>query len=264
MDDAVICAIVLHEDKVLDEWIQYHKALGFRAIYLYDNSPDNTLKDWPNKYPKLIVVHLPGKVMQLTAYNHYLENFSMRHTWCAFIDADEFIVLKKHPNIVSLLQEHCKEGALTLNWYMFGSAGKLYYEPEPVTKRFQYRAEHIDKHIKTIARTACVLRMGIHECYMMAPYSGFPHDTNGKIVTGPYNPNGPTDVAVIHHYNAKSYEEYSWKVARGRADNGDTRTMDQFQDADRNANAVIDTSAWDYYQQNVLNAKASTNNTKID
>lgn len=253
-EDAVICAIVLHEEKVLHEWIIYHRSLGFKAIYLYDNSPNFDLRDWPDRYPGfLYVIHIPGRVMQLTAYNHFLQTFSIVYTWCAFIDADEFIVLKKHNNITELLQEHCRDGALTLNWYMFGSSGHQKYDPRPVTERFQLRAKNIDKHIKTIVRNSCVLQMGIHECYVMRQGCGFPHDTNGKIVNGPYNPDGPTDVAVIHHYNAKSFEEYSWKVARGRADNGDTRTMDQFYEADKDANEILDTSAWDHYIKHIVN-----------
>jgi len=245
-NDAVICIIVLNETGVLDEWIRYHRSLGFSKIYVYDNSPDFELKEWPSRYEGFLhVFHIPGKVMQLTAYNHFLSTFREHHTWCAFIDADEFIVLKKHPDVVAMLEEHCKEGALTLNWYMFGSSGKLNYEPEPVTKRFQLRAKNIDKHIKTIAHMKSVQTMGIHECYVMI--KGTAHDTNGNIVIGPYNPDGPVDVAVIHHYNAKSLEEYHWKIARGRADNGDTRTIEQFYEADRDANEVLDTSAWEHY-----------------
>jgi hypothetical protein len=90
--------------------------------------------------------------------------------------------------------------------------------------------------------------MGIHECYVMKENHGVPHDTRGSIVQGPYNPDGPIDIAVIHHYNAKSLEEYHWKIARGRADNGDTRTIEQFYEADRDTNEVLDSSAWDYYQ----------------
>lgn len=247
--EAVICAIVLHEDKVLNEWITYHRHIGFSKIYLYDNSPNFDLRDWPSRYPGFLhVLHIPGYVMQLTAYNHFLKTFAPAHTWCAFIDADEFIVLKKHPNVIAMLGDHCRDGALTLNWYMFGSSGKILYEPEPVTKRFQLRARDIDRHIKTIVHLGSVETMGIHECYEMKHGCGAPRDTNGKLVEGPYNPDGPIDVAVIHHYNAKSFEEYQWKISRGRADNGDVRTIEQFYEADRNTNEVLDTSAWDIYK----------------
>lgn len=251
--DAVVCAIVLNEDMNLDEWIRYHIALGFSAIYLYDNSPGFDLREWPLRYPShLHVLHIPGRVMQLTAYNHFLRTFGHLHRWCAFIDADEFIVLKKHASITEMLEEHCQDGALVLNWYMFGSSGKMFYEPEPVTKRFHLRAREVDRHVKTIVNLSSVITMGIHECYLMRDNCGVPHDTNGRHVAGPYNPGGPSDVAVIHHYNAKSFEEYGWKIARGRADNGDVRSISQFYEADRGANEVLDTSAWDFYRARCL------------
>ncbi|QIG60198.1 hypothetical protein [Dishui Lake large algae virus 1] len=252
--EAVICAIVLNEDMNLDEWIRYHIALGFSAIYIYDNSNEFDLCDLPSKYPDyyIHVLHIPGRVMQLTAYNHFIRTFGGLHKWCSFIDADEFIVLKKHSCITDMLREHCQDGALVLNWYMFGSSGKLFYEPEPVTKRFQLRARNIDKHVKTIVHLGSVVTMGIHECYVMRENCGVPHDTSGKPVIGAFNPDGQTDVAVIHHYNAKSFEEYGWKISRGRADNGDVRTINQFYEADKDANEVLDTSAWDFYREHCL------------
>jgi hypothetical protein len=44
-------------------------------------------------------------------------------------------------------------------------------------------------------------------------------DTNGRVIDGPFNPNGPTDVAVLYHYRYKSLEEWRYKgCVRGRAD----------------------------------------------
>ena len=43
MSDACICAIAKNEDLYLDEWIQYHLALGFKHIFLYDNHDEPTL-----------------------------------------------------------------------------------------------------------------------------------------------------------------------------------------------------------------------------
>ena len=47
--------------------------------------------------------------------------------------------------------------------------------------------------------------------------NGNQHDTNGKVFWGPFNKNGPLDVAAIHHYHKKSYGEYVKKRQRGRA-----------------------------------------------
>ena len=41
--------------------------------------------------------------------------------------------------------------------------------------------------------------------------NGNQHDTNGNIFRGAFNPDGPTNVAVLHHYMTKSFEEYKEK-----------------------------------------------------
>jgi hypothetical protein len=55
------------------------------------------------------------------------------------------------------------------------------------------------------------------------PHGHFPHlkdgnqhDTNGKVFWGPFNKNGPLDVAAFHHYSTKSYAEHVKKRQRGR------------------------------------------------
>ena len=73
--------------------------------------------------------------------------------------------------------------------------------------------------VKTIARLSDLdLSQGtlrIHYPYLQPGVSQ--HDTNGKNFSGPANLAAPTDVAVLHHYKYKSYQEYINKSIRGRA-----------------------------------------------
>lgn len=241
---AVVCAIVIYEDLYLDEWIRYNLFLGFDHIYLYDNSPQFSLKDWDAKYPgKLTVYHYPGSCLQIPAYNKFL-NEHKQHTWCAVLDADEFIVLKKHKTIKELLEEYCKSGALGLNWYLFGSSGHQHYIDEPVRKRFTHRAAHINQHVKTLGHIPSMSKMVIHHP-VLNPNMGTFHDTNGKTINGPYNPNGPSDVAVIHHYFTKSKDEFMKKIERGMADNDKKRKPLEFHLHD--SNVFEDVSAWECF-----------------
>lgn len=227
----------------MDEWIRYHLHIGFHHIYIYDNSPEHSLRGWQDRYPgRVTIQHFPGDTMQLSAYNTFLWKNKYRHTWCAFIDADEFIVLKKHNNVVEMLQEHCPCGALTLNWVIFGSSGHKAYTNSPVRKRFTWREKQLNEHVKTIAHLPSTDAMHIHHALVS---TGTLHDTKGNMVNGPFNMHKPDDVAVIHHYIVKSYEEYSWKARRGRADADIKRSMDHFHEFDRNE--IQDSSAWDAY-----------------
>lgn len=245
---AVICVIVKNEDQTLDEWIRYHRKLGFDHIYVFDNSTEFSLADWQARYDGFITVrHYPGVARQRPAYNEWLKDYKDKHTWCAFIDADEFIVLKKHQNIKDMLTEHCSSGALCLNWVMFGSSGHTTYSSEPVLERFTHRCASINEHVKTIAHLPSTIRVLTHE---VITNRGVPHDTNNKRVVGPFNHNRPGDVAVIHHYVVKSLEEYMWKVERGHADNRRPRKgTTVWNGIELNANEHVDTSARDFMRQ---------------
>lgn len=91
--DAVICVIALNEEKYIDEWIKYHLALGFSHIYIYDNSENYSLKNKSSRY--VTVIHFPGHTKQLEAYDLFIITYKNKHKWAAFIDCDEFIILKK-------------------------------------------------------------------------------------------------------------------------------------------------------------------------
>lgn len=49
----------------------------------------------------------------------------------------QFVVLKKHDNVVDFMVEHCNEecGQISLNWVPMGTSNETVYRPLPVTKR---------------------------------------------------------------------------------------------------------------------------------
>jgi Glycosyl transferase family 2 len=124
---AAICAMVKNEEAYLDEWVDYHVALGFSEIYVYDNSPDHDLQQWGLTKKNLTLIHFPGKGKQGVAYLNCAKNAQKKHTWATFFDADEYLVLKKHETVVELLHDHCREGALSINWIIMSSSGHQVY-----------------------------------------------------------------------------------------------------------------------------------------
>ena len=228
--DAVICVIVLNEERYIDEWLDHHKKIGFSKVYMYDNSDENTMKNYESDF--VHVTHLPGKVMQSKAYEHFFTNFGKFHKWCAVIDVDEFIKLKKHENIVQLLQEYIPiKGALGINWVLFGSNGHETYSPEPVTKRFTKRQKGVNIHIKCIVNTSSV---SIYDHPHM-PTNCPIIDTNGNVfINSPFNENGDDRVVQLNHYFVKSKEEFLIKINKGRSDQIQKRTFDEFYHHDLN------------------------------
>lgn len=237
-----LCAIARDEDTYIDEWLQYHFKLGFDAAFIYDNG--DTLRGLEAAYPgRVTVIRCPGSARQVPAYNHFLYVYGHAFEWCAMLDVDEFLVLKKHATVADFLRRHCPSGAVGVNWLLFGSAGHATRRQGPVLRRFQLRGAAADRHVKSLVRVRDVRRFD-NPHFPALRAGGVQRDTSGKEFSGPANPEGPTDVAVVHHYFTKSREEYAAKAARGRGDTGTARPASDFETHD--LNDVKDTSAWDF------------------
>lgn len=227
---AVVCAIVKNEGLYVDEWVDYYLGLGFKMIYLYDNSEEFQMREWGAKknqewyeyeHRKVTkVLRSLGENQQTKVYDDCaVRARNEGHEWAAFFDVDEFLVLHKHHDIVTFLEEYCAVGALGINWRYFGTSGETEYRPLPITKRFTLGQKDVDRHIKSIARLADVDVYGHpHFVTQFKNNSFYTTDTNRKRIDGPFNPGGPSDIAVLHHYSTKSVSEYKLKRGRGRAD----------------------------------------------
>ena len=196
------------EDYYLKEWLDYNQKLGFDKVLMYQN-------DWECKlnHPILEKGICNGGSIQVPLYNQVL-NDNTEFDWLAFIDCDEFIVLKKHNNIKELIEEYKdKTNVIALNWIFYGNLGKLTREGDSLIKQFPMRNDKTDQHIKVIVNAKSGQRMQL-------PHNtiGPAMDTNGKIFQGPFNPGGPMDVAYINHYHNKTKEDWDLRCKRGRVD----------------------------------------------
>jgi hypothetical protein len=245
-DNAVICVIAFREEPYLNEWIEYHFALGFSHIYIYDNNPTpGGLRHFERD--DVTIIHWPGHAAQYPAFRHFLASNSAKTAkWVSFHDCDEFIVLKKHKNIIDFLTEHCTSGAISLNWYLYGTSGHEKQTPEPVTKRFVRRQEFVNDHVKSICCIADVETIYNAHFPILKQSHASQHDTTGHIFQGPFNPNGPTDVACVNHYWCKSKEEYAVRYL-GYGGDGIHKTVKL--DEMEHTNHTYDPVAWHFYSR---------------
>ncbi|CAM9780955.1 unnamed protein product [Heterosigma akashiwo] len=206
----------------------------------------------------VIVKHWPGTDVQGDAYVDCARVNARRGRarWLAFIDTDEFLVLKKHANVIEFLQQHCESGALSVNWFIFGPNGRRVYQPLPVTLRFVYRHPGVNQHVKSFVNIQDLpfnqSGFGIqpHFPWLLKPGTQ-QKDTNGATFHGPFNPGGPTDVAVIHHYWTKSMKEFSYKsCVRGSINPAAMKYILCNATVPQN-DKVYDPSAWDFLKDNV-------------
>jgi hypothetical protein len=254
---AALCAFAKDEEPYLDEWVDYHLGMGFESVIIYDNSDKFDLKGWNEKRPgkNITIKHWPGTFQQRLAYSDCVYNHTKihKHTWTGFWDIDEFLVLKKHNTVLDFLEDHCQNGSIAINWFIFTMGNQTLYEPLPVTKRFQYRIKAGHHNTKVIVKTqdfrgsknphACSVRKGTNQ-----------HDTSGNIITsnsGAANRNRPMTVAALHHYRYKSKKEWYYKgCVRGMVTGAKPQCKESLKDMQK-AKEVFDDSAWKLLKQNV-------------
>lgn len=156
-----IVTTVRDEKPFMDEWLLYHKMIGADHFFLYDDEPGLPLEAFcaPHQgYVTVTPLHglskkLPGECRQNQAYTHALNQFLGKYKWVAFIDVDEFIVLRQHENLEDFLLSLDKDThAVSLCWRMFGHCG-FYKDPKGlVTANLVRRKRETDARVKTISK----------------------------------------------------------------------------------------------------------------
>ena len=232
---ALVC-VAKSEDYYLEEWLDYNHKLGFDKIIMYQN-------DWTTdiERPFLEKREWSGKYVQLPIYNNFLEN-NTEYDWVAFIDCDEFIVLKKHNNIKDLINDYKdRTKVIGLNWVIYGSWGMRNRTSNSLLRMFPNRNKNTDQHIKVIVN-------GKSDNMMVLPHNtnNTSMDTNGNRFTGPFNPNGPMDVAYIAHYHSKTKEDWMLRCERGRVDCNIQHDPNQWDLDVNNDIDIVDLSAYNF------------------
>ena len=234
----VLVCIAKLEQNYIKEFVDYHLALGFQRIYLFDNEDVPTYEALLLPYVEsgnLFVTHLPGNnhiamnefgqkifvpVQYLALYlfsQQVIPDPTITHV--AHIDIDEFIVLKKHENISEFIKEYIKGdcAGIGMNWRFFGSTFNKDPIEKPVTERFTMCEERGNMHIKTLFRKDCFVRFdGCHTIKTTPGY--YIKSTDGTIIEGPHNEKAPIDVIQVNHYKCKTLPEYRYIRTRMRAD----------------------------------------------
>ncbi len=220
-DSIALFACAKNEHNYITEWIYYHLKIGFDHIYICDTSDDNNMSSCTFKSdPRITLLHEPlhGKPFGhlqycfQTKYNNQL--FKQRHKWCAFIDIDEFIVLKKHRFIKDFLNSiNFTIGSLGINWVLFGNNHHAKYINEPVVKRFTKCANKYNEHIKVIVDTNSVDHFNNQHFAVLSKGKQI-NEKGACFKLGPWQHDSSTDLIQVNHYVIKSTEEYNKRTAQ--------------------------------------------------
>jgi hypothetical protein len=151
------------EETQIQEWVEYHKSIGFDHIYLYSNDDDPAplfRAIAPYAYgpdPFITFRHWPHVGQQTEIYLHFLETFKSETEWFSFLDIDEFFVLKRVNNISDFMRDYQDSvDCLYFNWLVYGHCGKRQREDGPTLTSYLRRASKPDSHTKMICRSAAI------------------------------------------------------------------------------------------------------------
>lgn len=226
--DLSIAAIAKNESNYLREWVAYYRVICDDKVhfYIYDNDSTDNMRETISDYiEEGFITYTPihGTKMQQVAYNDIIKKYKDESRFIAFLDIDEFIVLKNQSNLTEYVKEKINKYKNTvgigINWNIFGSSGYKEKREGLVTETFLRHGskEHWgNTHVKTICNPRFVkdyisphypeYKLG---CWNIAP--------NGERQNLWWNKEVDWNEIAINHYFCKSEEEYFIKRNRGLA-----------------------------------------------
>lgn len=179
--DYSLVACARWEEKTIQEWVEYHKSIGFSHIYLYSNDDDpQALFRAVAPYvhgpdPFVTFLHWPHHGQQVQMYLHFLRTLKHETLWYSLLDIDEFFVLKGIDNIGRFMQAYeAHVDCLYFNWVIYGHNGKVRRDEEPTLTTYPRRSDGVDVHTKMLCRSASV-DLGVLEAGMKRGLGAFHH-----------------------------------------------------------------------------------------
>jgi hypothetical protein len=257
--DVVVVGIAKNEADYLLEWIAYHRLIGVDHFVIYDNDSTDgsaamlsalarhgivTVVPWPSvdEYAGFAGQRIGP---QIPAYSHGLDHVraAKRWRWVGVLDLDEFVIIEPAQTLSDFLKPYATQGAVGLNWRMFGSSHLQARRPGLMIKNLTWRASDdftVHRHVKSFALIEAVKQLGIHIPEMLPGYELV--DTSGERidpVAGGLHDRIVFGGAWINHYFTKTVAEAESKRLRGKADYHPSdpariRRPDEFTWSDRN------------------------------
>ncbi len=280
MDNPLKCTLigtVKDEGPYILEWITYYKLIGFNQIVIASNDCiDGTREMLDHLHKTGQIIHIENSERperlhadpQNRAYQRAWGLDSVKQSdWVFVADADEFLNIHAGEgtvaDLIAALQLTSPKGCdlVSAPWRIFGNAGKIVFEDQPVLSRFDRSAkpgvQKVQRYtaFKTLFRPKFVSRFGIHRprlkprfrdgikpCYWL--------NGSGLAMPDRYLSQGwrlmaesyGDKLVTLNHYMTKSSEEFLMKRYRGTANSVDRNRIDFSYFETFNANDMLDIS----------------------
>jgi hypothetical protein len=232
-----IVSCIKNEEDYVAEWVRFHRAVGIRHFYLYDdgstdrtraiieglNGGDITLMPWMNR---IVDMSTNGMLnSQTIAFAHAITNYGGDYRWMAFIDADEFLLPKTGRTVEEALAGAGGFPNISLPWHMFGTSGHKTKPAGPLLKNFTRRGAKPISDRKNISNFKCIVdpcevsEVSVHLFgtrsfgEMTANDRGIRATLKERKLPGFYS----AQFLQLNHYYSKSEEQLKAKLDRGPA-----------------------------------------------
>lgn len=197
------CAIFRDEAPYLPEWLAWHRRMGVREFYLYDNeSTDGGAAVARASGPDVFVKPWPGQHQQVPAYCDALARAYRRVAWIVFVDLDEFVWSPRGRTIPEHLADVVDQDALWMPWHLFGWGPHATRPAGGTLENFLWRApDDYPHHRLDDAHPGgkSIVRTGVT--------AGLENPHWFDVPRGVYAYDDPDDGLLVNHYYTRSREE---------------------------------------------------------
>lgn len=224
---SAVVLLIKEENRYLEEWIDWHLALGFDHIYIYDNGIRQRVEEVTGGYEKekkkkITVIDWSGHHdhIQQDAYNHFLENFKEKVRWGLFIDSDEFLRFTSDVSDVNTFLKEYEDYTEIWGYEVeYDANGQEAYEEKPVRERFTRQTDVREGfYYKNFIQVNRIDSFLMHYAY---------YDEAKHLLLKSEQSN--RELFVIDHYYTKSWEEWQKKIKeRGGADPNYHKALREF------------------------------------
>lgn len=206
-----VLAIAKHEEKYLNEWIDYHLDLGFERIFIIDNNPYGFELKLYNE--KVTVIPYNGvnftvfNQNQCDAYNYamsYIKNTG--YNIVSVIDIDEFITFT-NGGLNDIIDKTFKKGynIVKMFWKVYDDNNLIYnseLEGDSVLTNFTHP---VDKKVEIEYMNETRL---IKSMFLVSDFNGFDKDPHSPRIINLKEEYLKKNDAFIKHFRTKNLESY--------------------------------------------------------
>ena len=248
-----IGAIFRMENSWLDEWIQYHHAVGVEHFYLVCHDTDTRVPDkilQPYIERGLVELQYARDMSELDqtatgwvqreVYQNLIRHTIGKAEWMAMIDLDEFLLPRQCDDVRKFLEEYETESAIAVNWNIYGTSGYIKRPPTQINHLLHRAKPNCERNrfIKSIVRPDRVICEKIPDVHHFPVSSGCTVDENHNPVHCMWN-DVTTKKIRINHYVLRSWQDF-WEVKSQRARSHNSGKCDEKYFSAHDRNEVFD------------------------